>query len=100
MSIGATSGTAFSAGAAGTSSVLPDDKRQNGTDAVAAFRNEAKKSPIDRIRESVLKRHKLTQEQLNNLPPEQQSAIQQEIAEAIKRAMKATTSGTNANVVV
>ena len=100
MSIGGSASMAFGTVASGSTSVFADDKMKEAKDIVADFSKEAKKTPIDRIRESVLKKHGLTQEQLDQLPPEQQSAIRQEIAEAMKRTLKTAPSGTQANVLV
>lgn len=73
------------------------------TDSVAeAFLNEAKKSPIERMREAILKQHNLTEEQFEALPGDQREAIQREVEEALKQKMKAqpcaAATGMNANV--
>lgn len=75
-----------------------------GTDsAVNAFLAEAKKSPMERVKEAILKKHGITEEQFEKLPAEKQTQIQREIEETMKRKMKgaksdATTTGINANV--
>ncbi|MET0307256.1 MAG: hypothetical protein ABW023_00995 [Sphingomonas sp.] len=64
--------------------------------AVEDFRAEAKKSPIDRLREAILKRHGMSQEQFESLPPDKQAPIVKEIEDALKR--RTETTGGNANV--
>jgi hypothetical protein len=72
---------------------------------IAEFRKEARKTPMERIRDTILKKHNLTPEQFDALQPELKAAIQREIEEAMKRAIKggengAAATGSNANVLV
>ncbi|WP_010214774.1 hypothetical protein [Sphingomonas sp. PAMC 26621] len=71
---------------------------------VADFQKEAKKSPIDRMIERILKSHKLTKEQFDALPREQKEAISKEIQDAIEQASKrkggTSAPGDKANVLV
>jgi TPP-dependent pyruvate/acetoin dehydrogenase alpha subunit len=64
--------------------------------AVEDFRAEAKKSPIDRLREAILKRHGLSQDQFEALPADKQGPILKEIEDALKQ--RTETTGGNANV--
>jgi hypothetical protein len=71
----------------------------------ADFTKEARKTPMERVRDSILKSHNMSPEQFDKLPADQKAGIEREIQEAIKRAMKAPAGGTaavgkNANVVV
>jgi TPP-dependent pyruvate/acetoin dehydrogenase alpha subunit len=52
-----------------------------------AFQAEVKKDPIERIQESILKSHGLSQGEYDALPSSQKAAIQREIEEAIRRAV-------------
>ncbi len=45
--------------------------RQSHDGAVSDFLAEVKKSPIERIQEAILKKHGLTKEQFDRLPPDQ-----------------------------
>ncbi|MBB5710556.1 hypothetical protein [Sphingomonas xinjiangensis] len=70
---------------------------------IAEFRKEAKKTPMERLRDNILKRHNMTQEQFDALSPELKAPIQREIEEAMRRAVKggrdgSAHAGTNANV--
>ncbi|UYY75855.1 hypothetical protein [Sphingomonas sp. R1] len=65
-----------------------------------AFLREAKKSPAERTKEAVLKRHSLSQAQYDALPPEKQAAIRQEIEEEMKRKLGRAQGGAFADVVV
>jgi len=86
---------------AGLSRLKPSESARN---AVAEFQHEASKTPLDRIKDSVLKKHDLSQEQFESLAQERRSAIQQEIEEAVKHAFKDAKSGvapgSSANVLV
>lgn len=82
---------------------LPPVSAPKVDSAAEAFLAEAKKSPIDRMREAILKQHNLTQEQFDALPGDQRDAIQREIEEALKQKMKVAQAGSapmgvNANV--
>lgn len=65
-----------------------------------AFLHEARKSPAERTKEAVLKRHSLTQEQFDQLAPEKQAAIRQEIEDEMKRKLGRAQGGAFADVVV
>jgi hypothetical protein len=54
-----------------------------------AFKKEAARTPAERARDGVLKKHNLTEDSYRALPPEQRKAIDAEIATAAQRAMQA-----------
>ena len=85
----------------------PASSRKNAStiddSAEQAFFLEAKKSPIDRIRETILKKHVLTQAEFDALPAKEQATILREMEEATKQAINGARSGRtpmgmNANV--
>ena len=55
-------------------------------DILRAFQDEARKTPAERAREDVLKKHDLSEEDYRKLPPEKRDPIDREIAEAVRRA--------------
>ncbi|MCG5241793.1 hypothetical protein [Azospirillum doebereinerae] len=55
--------------------------------AADAFIKEAQKTPAQRIREELLARHKLTEDGLATMEPEQRKAIEKEIADELKRRL-------------
>ncbi|WP_333570843.1 hypothetical protein [Sphingomonas sp.] len=69
-------------------------------EAAQAFLREARKSPAERTKEAVLKRHSLTQEQFDQLPAEKQAAIRQDIEDEMKRKLGRAQGGAFADVVV
>jgi hypothetical protein len=54
-----------------------------------AFRKEAAKTPAERARDDVLKKHNLTENDYKALPSDQKKAIDAEIATAVQRVMRA-----------
>ncbi|BAI72352.1 hypothetical protein AZL_017140 [Azospirillum sp. B510] len=52
-----------------------------------AFLAEAKKTPAERIRDDWLARHKMTEKDLQSMPPEKREAVEKEIAEELKRKL-------------
>lgn len=66
----------------------------------ADFLKEAKKTPIQRIREEILKRHHLTEAEFAALPTEEQAKILREIEEAVKAALKKQLSKSDPGLVV
>lgn len=71
-----------------TSLVAQPDTRARAAQWADDFRNEAKKSPIERIIDGVLRRHSLTKEQYEALPAHDRLPIDDEIQEAIRLAFK------------
>ena len=60
-------------------------KTESFDDVLRAFQEEAAKTPAERAREDVLKKHELTEEDYRKLPPEKRDPIDREIAEAVRR---------------
>jgi len=54
-----------------------------------AFKKEAAKTPAERARDEVLKKHNLTEDDYKALPSDQKKAIDAEIATAVQRVMRA-----------
>jgi hypothetical protein len=54
-----------------------------------AFKKEAAKTPAERARDQVLKKHNLTEDDYKRLPSDQKKAIDAEIATAVQRVMRA-----------
>ena len=88
MTIGAIGGASAASrtsgvGVSGTSGKTAFDQ------ILEAFKKEAAKTPAERARDDVLKKHNLTEDSYRALPPEQKKVIDQEIATAAQRAMHA-----------
>ncbi|CAO3419634.1 hypothetical protein [Azospirillum doebereinerae] len=75
-------GVSSAQGSPGTS--LEDSTKVSAADA---FIKEAQKTPAQRIREELLARHKVSEEGLRDMPPEKREAIEQEIADELKRRL-------------
>jgi TPP-dependent pyruvate/acetoin dehydrogenase alpha subunit len=67
-----------------SSSLAKADSAQES--AEDKFKAYAKMSPADRMRASMLSSMGITEEQLKNMSPDQQKAIEQKIAEQLKQA--------------
>lgn len=75
------------------------NSKQPGTNSAAdaaafakildAFKKEAAKTPAQRARDEVLKKHNLTEDDYKMLPSEKKKAIDAEIATAVQRVMRA-----------
>lgn len=91
--IGGVRGVAATSALHGTTSGAVDETAE-------AFLREAKKSPAERTKDAVLKRHGLTQEQFDALPAEKQAAILREIEDEMKRKLGRAQGGAFADVVV
>jgi len=57
-----------------------------------AFKKEGAKTPAQRARDEVLKKHNLTEDDYNRLPSDQKKAIDAEIATAVQRVMRTDKS--------
>jgi len=55
---------------------------------IDAFKDEATKTPAQRARDEVLKKHDLSEEDYRRLPEQEREAINREIAEAVQRTMR------------
>ncbi|WP_294331370.1 hypothetical protein [uncultured Sphingomonas sp.] len=93
VSIGGARGVTATSSVHGSASGAVDETAE-------AFLREAKKSPAERTKEAVLKRHSLSQDQFEALPPEKQAAFRQEIEDEMKRKLGRAQGGAFADVVV
>nr|WP_256873422.1 hypothetical protein [Pseudomonas taiwanensis] len=67
---------------------LPDDLGLGGKTAVEKFQEYMDKSPAEKMRDAILAEMGLTQEELDAMPPEQQEAVEKEIAERFQQKME------------
>ncbi|OXR32941.1 hypothetical protein F6476_03475 [Pseudomonas umsongensis] len=69
-----------------TSAPLPDDVKDRIGDgsATAEFKDYMSKTPEQRMRDAILQEMGLTQEEINQMPPEKQQAIGEEIAQRVR----------------
>lgn len=61
------------------------------SDAAEAFLEEAKKTPADRIKEAILKKHGLSEEQFAAMDSKERAAIMDEVKAEILRQIQAGT---------
>jgi hypothetical protein len=66
---------------------------QSFDDVLSAFQKEAAKTPAERARDEVLKKHELSEEDYKKLPPEKRDPIDKEIVEAVRRACARESAG-------
>ncbi|POA51384.1 MULTISPECIES: hypothetical protein [unclassified Pseudomonas] len=66
----------------------PQANSATQSDALSDFKDYMSKSPEQRLRDSILKELGLTEEDLKNLPPERQMAINQEITQRMQDKVK------------
>lgn len=91
---GANGSSLVSAGSTSTNrlvasrSASPADTMSRADQWAAEFHKEAKKTPLERIRERILASHHLSEADFAALPREQQAAILREIEDAVKAALK------------
>lgn len=57
-------------------------------DYASQFMDYMKKTPAERLREEILKKLGLTEDDLKSMPPEEREAVEQTIAQEIKRALQ------------
>ncbi|MQA55521.1 hypothetical protein [Pseudomonas piscis] len=68
----------------------PQANSATQSDALSDFKDYMSKSPEQRLRDNILKELGLTEEDLKNLPPERQMAINQEITQRMQDKVKLT----------
>jgi hypothetical protein len=74
---------------ASTASVSGKSKlASKGNDVVQEFLDYAKMDPIARMRASILKSMGLTEDDVKNMSPEQQKAVEQKIAQMIQQELQ------------
>jgi len=86
MTIGAVGATGQT-GATGKAKSASDGDPAAFEAILEAFKKEAAKTPAERARDEVLKKHNLTEDSYKALPPDQKKAIDAEIATAVQRVM-------------
>lgn len=69
------------------------------SDAMKEFKDYMNKSPAERLRDQLLKEQGLSEESFKQLPPEQQQAINNKIAERIKEQFNAQNEKNSPNPV-
>jgi hypothetical protein len=57
-----------------------------------AFKEQATKTPVERAREAVLERHRISEEEYQRLPPSERAAIDKEIVDAVRTAAQKLAS--------
>lgn len=83
------------AGASAENATSGAQRGQSGTASgvdfgaiIDAFRTEASKSPAQRARDEVLKKHNLSEDDYRRLPEQERETINREIAEAVQRTLR------------
>jgi hypothetical protein len=88
---------ATGANAAGGANALdgssPADGSSDGNSAMQFLTNYLKETPAQRMVDSWLAQHHLTEKQLDAMPPKQQQAIRKQMAEDIKKKVQEQTGG-------
>lgn len=86
---GAATGTHKTKNAASAQDALLDKASAKQADPAEELIKYSNMSIADKIRYQYLKKHHLSEDALNALPPEEREKIEKEIADEIKRALKA-----------
>ncbi|WP_010489040.1 hypothetical protein [Pseudomonas sp. S9] len=74
-------------------SSLAESLADSGSVAREEFRKYMEMTPAEKMRDSILKELGLTEEELDAMPPEQQSAIEEKIVQRIKERSQVAISG-------
>jgi len=80
---------ATAASASGNSKLL-----SKGDDVVQEFLDYAKMNPMERMRANILKGMGMTEDDLKNMSPEQQKAVEQKIAQLIQQQLQKSANKT------
>ncbi len=72
-----------------TAGASPAPVKAKEEDPVDAFMKFQKMSPAEKIRDSILKKMGLTEEQLASMPPELRAETEKQIADEIKKSVEA-----------
>ena len=83
---GSSTATIYGAKTTGATPVPVKAKEENPIDAFLKFQ---KMSPGEKIRDSILKKMGLTEEQLASMPPELRAETEKQIADEIKKSVEA-----------
>lgn len=81
-------GAANSASSTGTTAPATGKLKSKGEDVVQEFMDYAKMDPMERLRANILKSMGLTEDDLKNMSPEQQKAVEQKIEQLIKEQLQ------------
>jgi hypothetical protein len=81
-------GAANSAASTGTTTPVTDKLKSKGDDVVQGFMDYAKMDPMERMRANILKSMGLTEDDLKNMSPEQQKAVEQKIEQIIQQELQ------------
>lgn len=81
---------------------LPQTDDSSGGSALDYLTKYLNETPAQRMIDAWLKRHHLTEKQLESMPPDQQKAIRKQMADDIKKEIqqKSGVPGSNANITV
>jgi|GEM_PF-1187760 len=92
MSISSVSGVGgISTGGSATSNVTRTGGNQDFASILDKFREEASKTPEEKAKDGVLKRHGLSSAQFDQLPANRKQTISSEISEAVRQVEKQRT---------
>ena len=83
----------------GSSTPMAPSGDSNFDSAIAEFDKLAEESPWQRMFDSVLKEHGLTEDQFDKLPSSQQEAIRKEVVDALKQSTKTSSSAVDGSLV-
>ncbi|WP_339485530.1 hypothetical protein [Pseudomonas sp. EL_65y_Pfl2_R95] len=75
------------------SSMLSESSSGSGSAALDEFKKYMDMTPAEKMRDSILKELGLTEDELDAMPPEQQSAIEEKIVQRIKERSEVAISG-------
>ncbi|MFI8479090.1 hypothetical protein ACIGCM_00760 [Pseudomonas sp. NPDC078700] len=77
------------------SSLLTESSSGSGSAALDEFKKYMDMTPAEKMRDSILKELGLTEEELDAMPPEQQTAVEEKIVQRIKERSEVAISGGN-----
>jgi hypothetical protein len=81
-------GAASPAGSGAAASSVKGGLASKSTDVVQEFLDYARMDPMARLRANILKSMGLTEDDLKNMPPEQQKAVEQKIEQLIREQLE------------
>ena len=94
----ATGSTAATTGSSPTATPVTNGLDTSSDDVAKQFMDDAKMSPMERMRAQILKSMGLTEDDLKKMSPEQQKAVEQKIEQIIKQELQ-KNAGTTGQVV-
>ena len=81
-------GAAGAANSTSTTTPTTGKLKPKGDDVVQEFMDYAKMDPMERLRANILKSMGLTEDDLKNMSPEQQKAVEQKIEQIIQQQLQ------------